>query len=454
MGFDSLGFYLLLSMALVLFAFTRRKAFLLLAFSFVFYAFFSLPFLALLIALATMNHFAALGIGSGRLRNPWFLACFVALNLGPLLALKIGGALEGKLFLPLGLSFYSFHCLSYLIDVYRGVTKPEPRLTHTLLYISFFPQLIAGPITRANEILPQLRNLELPAPERVQSGFGRIFLGLFKKFVIANVLAGFVTAAFAAPESFGFAALFLAVLAGRYFIFADFSAYTDIAVGSARLMGIELPENFRRPFAATSIADYWRRWHVTLSSWIRDYLYYPLLLSPVARLGIYPLIVLTFLALGFWHGASVNFLLYGLWHGLLIVAYHLSRPVLGRWVAWLPEGKMRALTLSLFTYVVLVCPPTVLFLTHSLDQASQVFSSLLAAHGGKPVWNILGPERLTSVLAGILALELFQWKNAQIVAWLERRTLFAKSCLGVAGLFVLLWMGDFSGERGFVYFRF
>lgn len=451
MSFDSLGYYILLSATLLLYLCTKHRGALLLLISFLFYAFFSVKFLALLLGLALLNHFAALLLAQEKYRKPWLLSLVVIINLSPLVLLKTMEAFHGSIVLPLGLSFYTFHCISYVVDVYRRVAPAEPLWQNTLLYISFFPQLVAGPITRATQMLPQLRALTLAEPSQVESGLGRIYLGLFKKFVIANVCAGFVASVFSTPSAFASAVVLLAILAGRYFIYADLSAYTDIAIGSARLFGLELPENFRRPFAAQSIGDYWRRWHISLSTWIRDYVYYPLLSTPLARFGVYPVLIATFLTLGLWHGFSPNFFFYGLWHGCMLVAQDLTRHTVGKCARLCPEGFWRNLGFSLVTYVVFVCPPTVLFLTHSLSEAKQVFSQLAAFLPGK---DFVISAQMQIAIYAILALELFQWKQEVCVAWLARQTTIVKILLLILASVSLLLLGEFSLAPGFVYFKF
>lgn len=222
--------------------------------------------------------------------------------------------------LPIGISFYTFQTLTYSIDVYRGQMKPLDRLGDYLLFIMSFPQMIAGPIVRFNEVAAQLRDRQsLPIDKLV--GFHRFCIGLAKKVFIANVLGA------QADEIFGSAAVdlsapaaWLGAVAYAGQIYFDFAGYSDMAIGLGRMMGFRFPENFNSPYVATSISDFWRRWHITLGSWMRDYLYIPLGGNRVgSKLRLYFNLWVVFLLSGLWHGASWNFVLWGAFHGLFLV---------------------------------------------------------------------------------------------------------------------------------------
>lgn len=220
--------------------------------------------------------------------------------------------------LPVGISFFTLQGIAYLADFSRG--KAEfMGLKRYLLFKSFFAQLVAGPIVRSHQLLPQLKSLPRSTPADVSAGLALFTLGLFKKVVIADRTALFVDAVFAAPSSFGRRALVLGLLGYTVQIWADFSGYTDMGRGCARMLGIRLPENFLSPYLARGPSEFWRRWHITLSEWIRDYIYIPLgggRGSPMRVLGV---VVLTMAISGFWHGANWTFLIWGLYHGALLV---------------------------------------------------------------------------------------------------------------------------------------
>jgi alginate O-acetyltransferase complex protein AlgI len=273
----------------------------------------------------------------GRRRRLW-LVFTLASNLGILAVFKYGNfALEnlapfvpslaehlraqGPLLpveIPVGISFYTFQSLSYTLDVYLRRSAPCRSLVDFALYVAFFPQLVAGPIVRSTEFLPQLARLEDPRAEEVAEGLQRFIFGLFKKVVLADNAALFVDRVFADPGGHSGLLLLGATYAFALQIYLDFSAYTDMAIGAARAFHLRLPENFDAPYLSSSITDFWRRWHISLSSWLRDYLYIPLGGSRKGPGRTYVNLLLTMLLGGLWHGASWSFVLWGGYHGALL----------------------------------------------------------------------------------------------------------------------------------------
>jgi D-alanyl-lipoteichoic acid acyltransferase DltB (MBOAT superfamily) len=235
------------------------------------------------------------------------------------------------LVLPVGISFYTFQTLSYTIDVYRGHIAPTRSLLDFATFVSFFPQLVAGPIVRAGELLPQLA--KPPSLRVAQAGDGlyRILKGMAKKVLVADFLAAnVVDRVFDNPGGYSSSEVLVATLAYTCQIYFDFSGYTDIAIGSGKLFGFELPENFRRPYQATGPIEFWRRWHITLSSWIRDYVYIPLGGSRVGRARTYVNLFVAFVITGVWHGAGWTFVAWGLLHGVAVTLNRAWRDVTGR----------------------------------------------------------------------------------------------------------------------------
>jgi alginate O-acetyltransferase complex protein AlgI len=233
-------------------------------------------------------------------------------------ALVGAGVGEGKMLeivLPVGISFYTFQTLSYTIDVYRRDLPHCKRLTDFALYVAFFPQLVAGPIVRASEFLPQLETPRTLSWARAYDGFRQFALGLFKKVFIADRLAQFVDPAFENSAVLDGPTLWIVILAYAIQIYCDFSGYSDMAIGMARALGFDLSKNFDHPYLATSIQDFWRRWHISLSSWLRDYLYIPLGGNRGGPARTYLNLFLTMLLGGLWHGASWTFVFWGAWHG-------------------------------------------------------------------------------------------------------------------------------------------
>ncbi len=218
--------------------------------------------------------------------------------------------------LPVGISFYTFQALSYSLDVYRGDIQATTHFGRYALFVSFFPQLVAGPIERSSNLLPQLDKKVLFNYSRIKDGLGLVIWGIFKKVVIANRLAVVVDQVYADPAAYGGFETIIATIFFSFQIYTDFSAYTDIARGSARVLGFELMKNFNKPYFATSIPDFWRRWHISLTTWFRDYLYIPLGGNRVPKWRWYINIMIVFIVSGLWHGAAWSFLIWGVLHGI------------------------------------------------------------------------------------------------------------------------------------------
>src|SRR5680860_57119 len=309
-----------------------------LAASYVFYGAWDWRFLGLIGLCTLINQAAAVLMARStddRSRRTVVVAA-VALNLGILGWFKYYGFFVSSLInllepvgidlplpllqitLPVGISFFTFQALSYTIDVYRRRQDQVPLLDFAV-FLAFFPQLVAGPIVRSSEFLPQLYTPKDPRHIDATRAFGLIAGGLFKKVVVANTLAGaIVDPVFASPSQFSALEVLVGISGYAVQIYADFSGYTDIAIGVALLMGFKFPDNFNSPYAAISIQDFWRRWHITLSRWLRDYLYIPLGGNRGSRLATYRNLFLTMLLGGLWHGAAWTFVLWGGYHGAIL----------------------------------------------------------------------------------------------------------------------------------------
>lgn len=234
---------------------------------------------------------------------------------------SMGYGFEGfDILLPVGISFYTFQTLSYSIDVYFGKTKPEKHLGVFALYVSFFPQLVAGPIERSENLLPQLKQKNKYDYDSIVSGLKRICWGLFKKVVIADRLAVLVDTAYNNPDPQGGLTLIIATLLFAFQLYADFSAYSDIAIGSARLIGIKLMENFNHPYISKNITEFWRRWHISLSTWLRDYIYTPIVFTKKqwGRNAVIYSIFITFFLCGLWHGPRWTYVIFGVLQGVAL----------------------------------------------------------------------------------------------------------------------------------------
>jgi alginate O-acetyltransferase complex protein AlgI len=312
---------------------------LLLAASYVFYASWNPLYTLLIIGSTLIDYFAAIRVEESKTQKAKKLYLTVSLlsNLGLLGFFKYYGffaaetnwlldaiGLSGRLpifqiLLPVGISFYTFQTMSYSIDVYRGSLKAERHLGLFALYVSFFPQLVAGPIERSTRLLPQLRNLRGFEYQRVKEGFQLIYWGLFKKIVVADWLADYVNNVYGNTGQTSGLACLLATFFFGFQIYYDFSAYSEIARGCGKIFGVELMVNFRTPYFSSSIKEFWQRWHISLSTWFRDYVYFPLGGSRVAFPRVLMNILIVFAISGVWHGANWTFLIWGLLHGVALV---------------------------------------------------------------------------------------------------------------------------------------
>ncbi|AKF08495.1 MBOAT family O-acyltransferase [Sandaracinus amylolyticus] len=277
--------------------------------------------------------------------------------------------------LPVGISFYTFESLSYCIDVYRRKTAPAKSPLELLFFITFFPKLVAGPIARPADLLPQLDRAPRVDVARVSNGLFLIATGLVKKVVFADyVSVNLVDRVFDNPDAFTAAEVVIGLYGFTLQIYADFSGYTDVARGSAKLFGIELPENFDRPYQAKSPAEFWRRWHMTLSTWLRDYLYFPLGGSKLGERRTYLNLWLTIFLIGLWHGAAWTFVIYGALQATAVVLHRLTTRVTGK-----PAGGPDPLWLTALKIagtMQFVVFSRILFRAESLDNAGEIVSRL------------------------------------------------------------------------------
>lgn len=312
----------------------RFRWVLLVAASLYFYAAFNLGYVLLLLGSALVAYLAGLAIGASQAkgRRRFILALGIVASLTPLFVFKyfdfFAGSLDELLqssvspklglLLPAGLSFYTFSCVSYLFDVYRNRLAPERHIGRFTLYVSFFPKLLAGPIERATAFLPQLLRPVQFSPEGVTLGLQLMLGGLFKKVVIADRLAAFVDTTYKHPDFTSPMALVIATYFFAFQIYCDFSGYSDIAIGAARILGLNLMENFRRPYLSTSAPEFWgkNRWHISLTNWFRDYMYIPMGGSKVSKPRFYLNQMAVFLVSGLWHGANWTFVIWGGLNGL------------------------------------------------------------------------------------------------------------------------------------------
>lgn len=341
MLFNSLSFFIFFPVVVSIYFFLphRFRAYFLLAASSYFYMAFVPKYILVLLFLISIDFFLAKLIEktSGSRRKIYLIISIVA-NVGTLFTFKYlvffnqNLAVLAKIIhwnytaralnlaLPIGLSFHVFQSLSYVIEVFRKKHPAEKNFFIYALYVMFFPQLVAGPIERPQHLLPQLHQEHSFEYQRVTDGLKMMFRGMFKKIVIADRLALFTVPIFNHPSGYEGPALLIGMLFFAFQIYGDFSGYSDIAVGAAQVMGFDLTRNFNRPYLAKTITEFWRRWHITLSSWLRDYIFLPLAIRKRhwGKIGLVYAAFLTFVAVGLWHGANWTFVIFGLIHGMAI----------------------------------------------------------------------------------------------------------------------------------------
>jgi alginate O-acetyltransferase complex protein AlgI len=433
--------------------------------SYVFYSWWDWHFIFLLAGSTLWNHVFAVAIHRSRVTSQRKLLLVIALvgnvgvlgyfkyydffvsstdNLLSVIGLNAPLGLR-TIVLPVGVSFYTFMAISYLVDTYRGDFVPVT-LEKFATYLSFFPHLVAGPIVRANELIPQFEAPRDPRAVDTSRAFYLIATGLFKKIVIANYLAGaIVDDVFGAPGQHSSLELLVAVYAYAVQIYADFSGYTDIAIGVALLLGFKFPQNFDSPYAAVSVQDFWRRWHMTLSRWLRDYVYIPLGGNRKGGLLTYRNLLLTMLIGGLWHGAGWTFVVWGGLHGAYLTAGRLRHgrdevPPTG-----FPLWRRRIVTFHL------VCLAWVFFRADSLGTAKDILLGLFTRWGHPSPLVTFGV--VVAIVAGVASQYLpARWPRALMERFSRLPVVAQATVLGLA-LMVTSVMGP-EGVAPFIYFRF
>jgi len=376
---------------------------------------------------------------------------------------------EFDIILPMGISFFTFQAAAYTIDVYRERIKPVKHYGKFSLFISFFPQLVAGPIERSENLLPQFYQKHKFSLEQTKEGLKIMLWGFFKKVVIADRAAVAVNTVFNNVEFYSGLYLVLASLLFTIQIYCDFSGYSDIAKGAARILGFDLMDNFKRPFISKNIKEFWRRWHVSLSSWFMDYVYIPLGGNRKGELVKYRNLLITFMVSGLWHGAAWTFVIWGGLHGIFIVVYNIFAPVIYKIKTAIHMDKSRVLTfiynagVTCFTFGLVVFA-FIFFRANSLDDGFFIISHML---WNFRIWNT--PQYLFDVFTG-MGLGLYEWRVLIFaVLFLASAEIFGGENIHetlkkhnfvirfafyiIIALFVLL-AGVFYNAGEFIYFQF
>ncbi|MFT7619632.1 MAG: alginate O-acetyltransferase complex protein AlgI [Planctomycetota bacterium] len=430
MLFNSYTFWLFFALVMLLYKLFQHQwqNRMLLAASYFFYGCWDWRFLSLIMLVTAVNYYVALGVfgSNDKRRRKLMMAVSIALNLGLLGTFKYFNFFAGELvdllnafdvsasrptlqvILPVGISFYTFQAMSYSLDVYRGQIEPTRNPRDFALYVAFFPQLVAGPIERSDRLLPQVANPRVSRPDDFKDGLYLVMLGLFKKIVIADNLAIIANTIFSQdPGDLSGAECLLGIYAFAFQIYGDFSGYSTIARGLAKWMGFDLMTNFKMPYLARSPSDFWRRWHISLSTWLRDYLYIPLGGNRGGTFLTCRNLMLTMLLGGLWHGAGWTYLTWGFFHGLILTIYYQAS-----------RRKLKSDTtpskLSIFANVVLmfhlVCLGWLFFRAESMTQATTMLSRMATSL----TWTTFTGDCIASILfyAGpLMALEY----------WLEQK---------------------------------
>lgn len=441
----------------------KFRWFLLLLASCVFYMAFIPKYLAILGFTILVDYAAGIWIenAAGR-QKKYFLILSIVANLGVLAIFKyynffifnINEAFTAQIpllniVLPIGLSFHTFQAMSYTIEVYRGKQKAEKHLGIYALYVMYYPQLVAGPIERPQNILPQFYKEQKFDYERVTSGLRLMAWGLFKKIAIADRLAMFVDTAYSNVNAFENISLVVAAIFFSFQIYCDFSGYSDIAIGASRVMGIDLMQNFRQPYFATSLSDFWRRWHISLSTWFRDYLYIPL-----GGNGGHNLLIV-FLLSGFWHGANWTFIIWGILHGCASWVSRRFSQIKGDF------RRYRFSQLSTFAFVTFTW---IFFRAKNLTEASIFIQNMFTGWQNIPQKGInlslftlgISPIQFFLALVGIFILLGVDTCKSRfsITDFLQKMPIFLRYSLYWFFLIVFYTMGMFGTKSSFIYFQF
>jgi len=465
MLFNTVQFFAFLAVVLVLFYTSPHalRKYVLLGASYFFYGCWNYKFIALLLTLTAIDYTA--GMWMDRLpmagtKRKAVLIMSLSANLGFLGFFKYYNFLAGNLalilsrpqgsffldiVLPLGISFHTFQSMSYVVDVYRGQQKVVRNPVDYALFICFFPQLVAGPIVRARDFFRDFYHWNRPSAEEVSRGIFLVVLGLTKKMAFADQFAKVANAYFGnvAAHPGGLTA-WSGVLAFGLQIYFDFSGYTDMAIGMAKLLGFHFPVNFRRPYLASSITDFWRRWHISLSTWLRDYLYIPLGGNRHGQWMTYRNLMLTMLLGGLWHGASWNFVVWGGFHGLLLSVERLfrgNRKLEEDWTWLYPFQAMLTFALVLIGWV--------FFRAANFTQSMQILHQMFSGFHGR---MMLGPWHKGLIVIS-LALAIIEEK----LDWFEHmieRPAFAYAATMAAMLLCLEVFGVIDARIPFIYFQF
>jgi len=417
-------------------------------------------------------------------RRKWVLVLSVVLSCSPLFFFKYFNFFNTNLsevarfldwnysieslsvILPIGISFFTFQSLSYIIEVYRKTHRAEYHPGMLALYIMFYPQLVAGPIERPGNLIPQLYEEHSFDAERVLNGLKLMVWGYFKKVVIADKIAIVVENVYSHPTDFTGVPLIAAALFFGLQVYCDFSGYSDIAIGSAQIMGVRLMENFNRPLHSPTVAEFWRRWHISLMTWFRDYVYIPLGGNRVGRWRWYFNLFFTFTLSGLWHGAGWGFVLWGSLNGVYLIISHWTRNLRRKWVQWVRLDRVptfrRGLQIA-FTFL-LFCFTLIIFRSKTLSDAFYVITHLGTGLGDRAGIKMsfqslysLGLDRYELIIAivsiGLMELIYGIEKQGNMRKMFSEKPIWVRWPLYYILVLFLIFFGEYN-DHAFIYFQF
>ncbi len=483
MLFNSIGYLFFLPVVVILYYLLphQRRWVMLLAASYFFYLIWRVEFVLVLMTATAVSYYAALQMGKlpEKKQRVKYVVLTLLVNMGMLAVFKylgffaeIAGQVAGMfgqsrvipspgILLPIGISFYTFQTIGYTLDVYRGQIKPEKNIGIYALFVSFFPLILAGPIERGRRLIPQFHVRHDFDQQVFTSGLRLILWGLFKKIVIADRLAIFVQAIYSEPGYFHGVEIVIGIMLKMMQVYADFSGYTDIAIGSARLLGFKLSPNFNRPFSAQSVSAFWSRWHISLTSWLRDYVYFSLPYKfcgkPVNwRLNLN--LLLTFVLVGFWHGPYWNFILFGFLHGAYMVLANISKPAMTTFnrISGLAGSPRLLKWLNITATFMLVCSTGFFFGQHPFGDSILMIRNLANfSHSGTSMVELL---KNNDFVLGVLLIIFMLWFEYQVAVKSLAAKFLAKPVAVRFGAYVIMTVfilafGVFSSQK-FFYFQF
>ncbi|MBN2417649.1 MBOAT family protein [bacterium] len=456
----------------------RYRWVLLLIASYIFYMCWKIEYIILIIFSTLVDYYCGLAMGRREKRNKRTVYLVISLiaNLSVLVGFKYFNFISAslgdlfnilhvswqtptlKILLPVGISFYTFQTLSYTIDVYRGQREPERHMGIFAVYVSFFPQLVAGPIERSVHLMPQFYKENHFDYQRVTDGLKLMAWGFFKKVVVADRLAAYVNHVYASPSDYTGLPIWIATYFFAFQIYCDFSGYSDIAIGTAQVMGYSLMENFRRPYFSKSIGEFWSRWHISLSTWFKDYLYIPLGGNRVSKLKTNRNLLIVFLVSGLWHGANWTFVLWGALHGLYLVVSRLTTGIRSRFLAamGIEKGSFFHKVLQIFITFHLVFFSWIFFRADSISDALILLRNMFIFNEFQVIlYPVITRSGFITAVAVILLMEAVQLlqRGGSVRAILAKQPAWIRWPVYYAAVFIVLFLGVLN-EQAFIYFQF